>query len=247
MLRISERIEARSWFWVLVDFVVVVAGILLALQLDAWSQQRDEVRLEALYLERIVEDLEIERSRMDAAAGYASNRIEAARLLERVVADPSLAADEPARMPWAIETVTWRSFPQINATVYRELQSTGRLALIRSETLRRKLAEHYTALQHDARVGEDLVAQQRFDAAVAGLLSIDELEAIELAAGDRTELSLSTDRAVEIATDFASRPAAIAELPAIVQHHTFNLRVINEMRRRANDTIAFIRSGEART
>lgn len=47
--------------------------------------------------------------------------------------------------------------------------------------------------------------------------------------------------------DFASRPAAIAELPAILQHHTFNLRVISEMRRRANDIIAFIRSGEARS
>ncbi len=243
--RIFGRIKGYSWFGVLIELVVVIVGILLALQLDAWAKHREELRLEDLYLERLAEDLMAERTRMDDAEEYARDRIEAARLLERMAVDPALASDQPARVPWAIETVSWRSFPRINAFVYHELQSTGRLALIRSEPLRRRLAAHYTALQHDARVGEDLMAQQRFDAAVAGLLSIDELEAVELAGGDYGKLTLEPDRAVEIAGAFAARRAARDELPAIVQHHTFNLRVIDQMRTRADDIIAFIRSGSA--
>jgi len=39
--------------------------------------------------------------------------------------------------------------------------------------------------------------------------------------------------------------AAIAELPAIVQHPTFNLRVIDQMRTRADEIIELVRSGEA--
>ena len=232
---------------VLTDFVVVVVGILLALQLDAYSTTRQERRMESLYLERLVEDMQIERHRMDDAERYARNRIEAARHLEQIAVDPDLASLDPGRLAWAIETVTWRSFPRINAFVYLELQRTGRLSLIRSEPLRRKLAEHYTALQHDARVGEDLAAQQRFDAAVAGLLNSDELQAIEWAAGNHEGLSLQPKRAVDVARSFAERPDALVELPAIVQHHTFNLRVIGEMRERAEDITTFIHSGDAET
>jgi hypothetical protein len=238
----SQRLKHHRWFGVSVDFVIVVAGILLALQLDAWAENRRERRLELVYLERLAEDLEIERSRMEAAERFANSRIQAARLLGRLAADPMLAKTEPARVSWALETATWRSFPQINAFVYRELQSTGRLTLIRSEPLRRSLAEHYTALQHDARVGEDLTTQQRFDGAVAGLLTIDELEAVERVAGDYSKLSMSPDRAVAVARLFAQRPAAVAELPGLVQHHTFNLRVITQMRSRADAIIQQIDS-----
>lgn len=240
--RFSERLKQHGWFGVGIDLVVVVVGILIALQLDGWAERREELRLERVYLQRLAEDFQIERSRMDAAERYANSRIEAARFLGRILSDPQIAAAEPARVPWAIETATWRSFPQINAFVYRELQSTGRLVLLRSESLRRKLAEHYTALQHDARVGEDLTAQHRFDGAVAGLLTIDELEAVERVAGNHRELDMSPGRALAVARSFAQRGSAIDELPSLVQHHTFNLRVITAMRQRADEILQQIDS-----
>lgn len=239
---LAARLKQHAWFAVAVDLLVVIVGILLALQLDAWAERRHERNLERVYLQRLAEDLEIERGRMEAAKGFANRRIEAARLLGRLLTDPKLATREPDRVPWALETATWRSYPQINAFVYRELQSTGRLVLLRSETLRRSLAEHYTALQHDARVGEDLTAQQRFDAAVAGLLTIDELEAVERVAGDYKQLRMTPERALTVIQSLAQRTAAIAELPGLVQHHTFNLRVINQMQQRADSIIVQIDS-----
>lgn len=238
--RFRAHLRRHNWFEVGVDLAVVVLGILLALQVDGWVQSREEHRLERVYLERLKEDLDIERARMDSAGHFATRRIEAVRLLDRLAADPASAREQPARMPWALETASWRSFPQINAFVYGELQSTGRLTLIRSEPLRRRLAEHYTALQHDARVGQDLSAQQRFDAQVAGLLSIDELAAIEQTSGRWEHLAVSEQRALAIAEALAQRPQALAELPGIVQHHTFNLRVIADMQRRADALITLI-------
>lgn len=235
--RALGRLKQHSWFGVLVDLIVVIVGILIALQVDAWAHAREDRRLERIYLQRLKEDLEIERVSIDAAERYAEERIAAARLLGRLVEDPALAADDPTGVPWALETATWRTFPQINAFVYRELQSTGRFVLIRSETLRRDLSAHYTTLQQDARVGEDLVAKQRFDAAVAGLLDIDELEAIEKAEGDQGKIATTPERALELARALAERHAAIIELPSLVQHHTFNLRVIGQMRNRVDAII----------
>jgi len=245
MRRIAERLKHHRWLDVAIDFVVVVVGILLALQLNLWAESRKDQALETVYLRRLIEDLNIEQKSMEAAEGFARARIEAVRVLDRLVADPSVATEDPGKVPWAVETASWRSFPQINAFVYHELQSTGRLALLRSERLRRSLSEHYAALQHDARVGEDLTAQHRFDATTAGLLNIEELEAIEKVTGDYRQLKVTPERALAVAQAFAQRPAAVAELPGLLQSHTFNLRVIAEMRKRANDMVQQIESSLA--
>jgi hypothetical protein len=241
--RIAKRIKEQDWFVVTVELLVVVAGILIALQLDAWAESSRNGQLERIYLQRLAEDLQIEQDQMFSAEQFANSRIEAARLLGSLAIEPKFGLQNPDRVPWAIETATWRSFPKINAFVYSELQSTGRLALISSQDLRRDLAEHYTALQHDARVGDDLTAQERFDAAVAGLLTIDELQAVENSAGDdNVQLSITPERGHELARSFSLRRSAIDELPGIVQHHTFNLRVIGQMRRRADSIIQEIES-----
>lgn len=238
--KLADHVRQHAWFSVLVDLVVVIAGILIALEVDGWAQNRADAGMEHEYLVRLRVDLQIERDRMSDAEDFARDRIDAARLLDRVAANPAASAENPRRVIWAIETASWRSFPQINAFVYRELQSSGRLALLRSEPLRRSLAEHYTALQHDARVGEDLTTQQRFEAAVAGLLSVDELAAMEQNAGDVERVKVTPERALSLAKGLAGRPSALAELPGLVQHHIFNLRVIGQMKQRAGSIIGEI-------
>ena len=247
MLRgFRTHVARHDWFAVCIDLVVVVVGILVALEVGGWVEARKERALEQVYLERLKEDFEIELARIGDAQRFARARIEAAKLLHGLATDPAPTADAAARVAWAVETASWRSFPQINAFVYGELQGTGRLALLRSVALRRMLAEHYTASHHEARVGLDLAAQQRFDAACSGLLGIDELTRIELASGRSEDITLAPDRALEIAREFARRPAAIAELPSLVQHHTYNLRVLDDMRRRIEAIIAHLSAAPER-
>lgn len=238
--RISIAIRRQDWFAVAVELAVVVTGILIAFQVDQWAQARHDRVLERDYLHRLRDDLEIERQQMKSALGYARDRVLAVRLLERLADDPSAAIDQPAKVSWAIETASWRSFPRITAFVYRELQSTGAMTLLRSVELRRMLAEHYQQSEREARVGEDLNAQRRFDAATAGLLAVDELIALENAAGKWAELHMTPQRARAVAGGFAARSDAIAELPGLAQHHTFNQRVIGDMQRRADRLISRI-------
>ena len=170
---------------------------------------------------------------MDKAIQYAESRIAAVLLLEKAIANPLAIIDRPGAMPVAMETATWRSFPQIDAFVYTELQSTGNLALIQSDSLRRELANHYSSFRHYSRVGLDLDIQHQFDRLTAGILSTAELRKIEEESWNNTPNNISIERALEITQELASRQDAIDLLPNVAQHHVFNKKVIELTRSRA--------------
>ena len=147
-------------------------------------------------------------------------------------------------MTRALETVTWRSFPFISAFVYTELQGTGNLSLIRSEALRRDIADYYSSIQKESDIGVDLEIQNLFTRGTAGILLTAELVAIQENGFGRWEgvVEIVPDRALEIAHEFAARQNTVDLLPSIAQHHTFNRVVIEASRDKARELIVTIDS-----
>jgi hypothetical protein len=231
--RLRKHLAQQDWIAVTVEVVVVIVSILLAFQIERWADDLRSRGLEQNYLFRLKQDLETEVARMDQAWDYAEDRIQAVRFLDQAVKDSSIVTASPRKLPWALETATWRSYPQINAFVFGELQSSGNLTLIRSEPLRRNLTNHYTSLQHYSHVGMDLQAQHQFEQFTAGILAIDELVAVENNSWNSESFSVSVARALEILDEFSQKEGAIALLPSLIQHHTFNKKVMDESRERA--------------
>lgn len=244
--RLATGFARQDWFGVLIELVVVVVGILIALGVGQWADERADRNRERQYLARLHDDLAIELSGVDAAEGWAKARLSAVRKLDALIAAPELAREDPSIVPWAVETATWRSFPTVSAFVYEELQDTGQMRLISSFRLRKQLADHYGRIANDARVGEERLAEERFDASAAGLLTTRELLELEQQDGERRLLRISPDRAVSIARELAQRSDAIRELPSVGQHHQFNLRVLGEMRVRIRALQSLIESEQAR-
>ena len=56
--RIAEHLRSQNWFAVMLDLVVVIAGIYIGLQADAWMTSRQEHALEREYVERLLADME---------------------------------------------------------------------------------------------------------------------------------------------------------------------------------------------
>jgi hypothetical protein len=244
--RALRTFARQDWTAVAIELAVVVAGILIALAVDQWADRRGERQLEGVYLARLHDELQTEYSIATAAEGWARARLEGVEKLADLTADPERAARSPNGVPWAIETASWRSFPRVSAFVYNELQDTGQMRLISSFELRRRLADHYDQLASVARVGEDRSAEERFDAATAGLLSLDELLTIERNQGERRLLATEPTRAVALARAFAGRPEAVREIASVGQHHMYNLRVIGEMKARIRVLDTLVRREQRR-
>jgi hypothetical protein len=224
------------------EIIVVILSILIAFQIDRWAQDRRDRDQEYEYLLRLTEDLQLEINSINEAIEYAESRIAAVMLLEEAIANPLIVMDDSGAIPVALETATWRSFPQISAFVYTELQSSGNLALIRSESLRRDLANHYSSIRHYSRVGLDLDIQRQFDRLTAGILSTAELRRIEEGAWSNTTVNISAERAREIIAKLARRQDAVNLLPNIAQHHVFNLKVMELARSRTRNIVDQVES-----
>jgi len=240
--RLRRNLGESNYGAVGLELVVLILGILIAFQIDRWAEDRRDREQEYDYLVRLKEDLQFEINSMNEATQYSEARIAAVLLLEEAISNPSIAMERSGAVPVAMETATWRSFPQINAFVYTELQSTGNLALIRSDSLRRELADHYSSIRHYSRVGLDFDIQHQFDRLTAGILTTAELQSIEEGSWNNTISTISAARAHQVVEELARRQDAIDLLPGIAQHHVFNQKVMELARSQALNIIAQIES-----
>jgi hypothetical protein len=231
--RLRRNLAGSNFGLIGLELLVLILGILIAFQIDRWAEDRRDRQQEYEYLLRLKDDLQIEIKSMDMTIEFAETRLASILFLEKVISNPEFDQEQLSNVPVAMEMASWRSFPQINAFVYTELQNSGKLALIRSEVLRRELANHYTTIQHYSRFGLEVETEHHFERLTAGILTTAELKNIEEGEWSNSPSNISKERALEITQEFARRQDAIDLLPSIAQHHIFNKKVVESARNRA--------------
>ena len=50
---ITQALRTQNWFAVIVEFIIVLAGVVIGFQISAWNETRIEHQREALILERL--------------------------------------------------------------------------------------------------------------------------------------------------------------------------------------------------
>ena len=123
------------------EIVLVVVGILIALQINNWNENRKSKDLYYSYLFRLKEDFtNIHNSTTEA------KRIEQELLeLGELVLDVSLNKKEnvnPLKLAVAINYTAGRHFYTKNSQTWRDLISTGNLKLIENKTLRDEIGAY---------------------------------------------------------------------------------------------------------
>jgi len=134
--RLSEHTRKQNWLAVGLDLIVVIVGIYIGLQADAWMSAKQDRNLEVEYLERLVSDM--------------SESIDAQRSNIRAFDDGTAAIDyiaelqksgtfdgfDEKRLILGLNNVGWVAPPATNMITIRELQSTGNISLIRDVAVR---------------------------------------------------------------------------------------------------------------
>ena len=140
--RISHAVRTQNWFAVALEFVIVIAGVVIGFQVNAWNEQRQAVARAEVLTVRLIEDLRAERWRVDGVDVYnaqvAANARRAVEALEgrRTVDDETLVIE-------AFRATQIYIFPIIRPT-YDELVATGTINLIGDPALIAVATEYYS-------------------------------------------------------------------------------------------------------
>ncbi len=141
--RLAKRLREHDWLAAFIELVIVVVGILIALQVSNWNQDRVDHTRAQEYYRRLHADLLEDRRDMDLTQAFwakVGNYGHAA-----------IANGETGKLVDGSEWKTvlaWYQAGQIlpfelSNTTYNEMRSDGSLALIADENLRKQLAEYY--------------------------------------------------------------------------------------------------------
>ena len=136
---ITEHIKAQNWTAIGLDFIIVVVGVFIGLQVQQWTVEREQRASEQRYLTRLHGDVE---RLLDLRAHYDYSRPRFAAQLNQAVA--ILYSEEGEIGPelcTAIVASVYTTNPPDNLPTAVELLSTGRLEVLRSEAIRASLIE----------------------------------------------------------------------------------------------------------
>jgi hemoglobin-like flavoprotein len=144
--RLAHSIRRQDWVAVAIEFVIVVAGIFVGLQVTDWNEQRQLRERELNYLERLAEDLARMAEEFDEilerGGGRNAMAMRAFRALEQC--DPSLATAEDFDVTLA-GYQSQRTAAIISRT-YDEMVSSGALAAMADQQLSGEIAGLFSAL-----------------------------------------------------------------------------------------------------
>lgn len=144
--RITEHIKAQNWTAVTLDFVIVVVGVFIGIQVSNWNDARAEAAQQQVYLERLHSDFVGIRERLKEHFDVYKDTIEGGDYILRIV-----RADENALTAIDIDDALMsRAFNGLNSVripppapaTYVEMVSEGQLSGIRNSVLRDKLADY---------------------------------------------------------------------------------------------------------
>jgi hypothetical protein len=132
-------------FYALGEVLLVVIGILIALQVNTWNEQRKQNALERDYLERFINDLEADMLNLNFSVKTINSRKERATFLISTFENPELVDERPNYFMTSIEFAGYTYNPNPNITTFDEITSSGRLPFIENKVLRSEIAQYYTS------------------------------------------------------------------------------------------------------
>ena len=141
--RVIDHVRRQEWTAIGIDFIIVVVGVVIGIQVANWNESRREQQRAQGYLWRIHDDL---------AADLGS--LARHEIFWRKVIEHGHQAIRYAETGERVDGSAWKTllsfyqasqlFPWISRdTTYQELRSAGELALISDDSLRAALAEYY--------------------------------------------------------------------------------------------------------
>lgn len=138
--RIRRHLEEQNWLAVGLDLAMVVLGVFLGIQVDAWNQQRIARAEEADYLARLLSDVDDSIALTDYYIDFMTSAAERATVVLRSLERCSVAEAERVDFANGLYHLGKLAPATLSRGTIDELLSTGKLGILSDDAVREALA-----------------------------------------------------------------------------------------------------------
>lgn len=150
MRRLFRAVRRQDWFQVLLELAIVVAGILIALQVDNWNEQRKAREQAQQWRQQLVADLRQNQRDLQGRMDYNAQALAFGEAALALLEAPEAPTGEAA---WDAVLGAFQAgqiWPyRISGPTFREVQSAGGLGLVGNPRAQVALAYFYDVSAHD--------------------------------------------------------------------------------------------------
>lgn len=216
--RVIEHVKAQNWTAVALDFVIVVFGVFIGIQVSNWNEAAAENKRAVRNLERIHDDLMLDQHILSLRMAFWRKVYDYGREA-LAFAEGRRKGDEDA---WALLLAFYQAsqvshFAKVDTT-YEELKGAGQHGLIKDLGLRTEIARYYAGATRNLFMFRTLPAyRERVRAVTPFDVQVYIWENCHQSGSDEQDLldcpsPIDEARANSILTTFLNDPVLINEL-----------------------------------
>ena len=141
--RVIDHVKEQNWTAIGIDFVIVVVGVFIGIQVANWNARLSDVQRAENYVERLTEEMEKNRQALSGRRDSYAKQVEYG---VRALNETSVPTDEEAA--WQVIHAHFQASHAFVITLqrgtYDEIISSGDLALLNDQKLVNGLSDFYT-------------------------------------------------------------------------------------------------------
>jgi len=155
--RVTEHVRAQNWFAVGIDFLIVVIGVFIGIQVANWNEAHAERRRLDVQLAGLNAEFTENLNRFDAYRARLQGQIEDISTLRRIIADKPFGGKE-SDLDRMLMNVFGVPVFSVDRTALDELKDGGKLIQLRDMGLRKPLVDWEEAYLRLRRLEGDTIA-----------------------------------------------------------------------------------------
>ncbi|QLG43797.1 DUF6090 family protein [Costertonia aggregata] len=139
---LAEKRFSKYLLYAIGEIILVVIGILIALQINNWNENTKSLKVEKTYYCKITEDLQVDIKNIDSSMVTLDKRLESTeRFLKNLL---KIQKDKAVIFKDFLPTFRYYKFIPTKAAIV-DITSSGKLEKLRSQILKKRILNHYTA------------------------------------------------------------------------------------------------------
>mgnify|MGYP001822111134 FL=1 len=150
--RLTEHLKQQNWTAVGLDFLIVVLGVFMGIQVQAWYESQREQKLVRDYLHRLNEDFSLSIAGTERTRAFVTSNLDNLGIVLSSLRGCAVADEKKDRFANGLFHMGKLIPAQFVDGTLEELRASGRLLLVQNDDLRTAINETVREHEYQARV-----------------------------------------------------------------------------------------------